>query len=459
MPLIPSVKSLSESTRSFKNDKFSLPKGLSSLGKSKSSSSQPAKLPGGSADQVESQAPVTPENAGIMSRFQFEQYTKRMIPTQVPTLSLWKSPSGKDVTDLSELDADEEEIEATKEWSQYSVTQLAQFVPSLNAGLPRLPKISLPTLSLPSFLNPTKEGFEDVYIVLRPINFKHSSKEMLQRIGEVTDMAELQRYLLFQHWGVKVGDHFYHLHIVEEDREDGSGTKRQRLAVSLSEFEHVTLKVPIWQTGKSHEERVMNAISIIRAMGRFKKDDEVEVYGDHSGLKEHILPDEEREKYRRTVANPKRFLPMPFSGEYNAAVNNCVNFSTRYLFYYIFDINPFVTSAEEFRKKMSWVVKKWIVSGCKLDYAKLMDMFTSPMGLLNPMRTLTRTSDGNIFLLRMALVFLGKIQPSGVAPVEGAPSDMNVITENDVKAAAPQVEKEADAEIEKLTKPEEPKES
>lgn len=71
-------------------------------------------------------------------------------------------------------------------------------------------------------------------------------------------MAELQRYLLFQHWGVRVGKYYYHLHIVEEDREDGTKTKRQKLAVSLSEFDQHTLKIPIWQTGKTHEERVMN---------------------------------------------------------------------------------------------------------------------------------------------------------------------------------------------------------
>ncbi|KAF8979947.1 hypothetical protein BDQ17DRAFT_1518687 [Cyathus striatus] len=286
--------------------------------------------------------------------------------------------------DTSELDANEEEIETNNELSQYSTVQLTQF-------------------RFPTFSHRSKE-LEDVYIVLCPINFKHSSKEMLQCIGEFTDMAELQHYLLFQHWGVKVS---------------------------------------IWQTGKTHEEHVMNelvlAIAIIRMMGGFKKDDEVEVYGDHSGLKEHPIPDEECQKYRHTGPKPRQLIPMLAMGEYNAVLNNCINFSTRYVFHHIFNINPMTISPRAFRKRMLWVVNKWISSGCKLKKEKLMDMFMSPLGLLNPMRTLTRTSDGNLFFVRVILVFMGKIHPEGVAPAKGDSSGMNVIKESDVKAVAPQV--------------------
>lgn len=137
-------------------------------------------------------------------------------------------------------------------------------------------------------------------------------------------------------------------------------------------------------------------------MGGFNTDDEVELYADHSGLQEHILPDDERQRYRRKSSGPRRFLFVPFSGEYNAAVNNCINFSANYLFYHIFDLNPFTTTSSEFKKKMSWLTDKWVASGCKLDKAKLMSMFTSPLGLLNPMRTLTRTGDGNIFVSLVA---------------------------------------------------------
>ncbi|KAF8975206.1 hypothetical protein BDQ17DRAFT_278286 [Cyathus striatus] len=417
---------------------------LSLLGKSKPEGDMVAKAKtSGSPDQVGSQ--VTSKSTRLGSR---------LTPTQAPTSSHGEGPSDRGVPDTSELHADEEEIEINNEWSQYSATQLAQVIPSLKGGLPRFPKLSLLFLRFrfPTFFHQSNEELEDVYIVLRPINFKHSSQEMLQRIGEITDMAELQRYLLFQHWGVKVGKHFYHLHIVEEDREDGSEMKRQRLAVSLSELENITLKIPIWQTGKSHEECVMNAIAIIRMMGGFKKDDEVEVYGDHSGLKEQPLPVEERQKYRRTGPRTKLLIPMLATGEYNAALNNCINFSMRYLIHHIFDINPMTISPKAFRKRMLWVANKWISSGCKLKKEKLMDLFTSPLGLLNPMRTLTRTSDGNILLVRMALVFIGKIQPEGVAFIKGAPSGMSVIKESNVKAAAPQVEKEADAEIGKLKK-------
>ncbi|KAF8993970.1 hypothetical protein BDQ17DRAFT_1545788 [Cyathus striatus] len=286
--------------------------------------------------------------------------------------------------------------------------------------------------------------FESVYLVLRPINFNKSSIGILQRFGEWTDKAKLHQYLLFQHWGVQIGEHFYHLHIVDEEKEDGSG-KRQKLAVSLSPFEHVTLKIPIWMTKKRHEDRVKDAISLIRAMGGYKSDDEVGVYGDYSGEKELLLPESERARYRNTQTF-KHFFPMPFRGEYHVTLNNCIHFARRYLFYFIYDVVPFTSIAAEYSKKMEWVVKKWVTSLCNLDYAKVLDMF---MGLMNPMRRMT-LKDGNALMAHLAMVFVGKMKPEEITKGGGASLSTKAITDGPENTDEPLEKEGADTDIDDI---------
>ncbi|KAF8988392.1 hypothetical protein BDQ17DRAFT_519855 [Cyathus striatus] len=381
------------------------------------------------------------------SRFGVETLSKRIAPVRAATIDLMSSTSFLKGKYTEEVESEETEKaketedteEEEKKSSRLSVSQFKRFIPRRNSSMSDADTVATEAVA---------EGpdVEDVYIVLRPINFKQSSREILQRVGIATDMADLQKFLLLQHWGIKVGKDYYHLHIVEERKENGKLTKR--LAVSLSEFENVTIKFPIWQTSKDHVERVKGAISTIQAMGKFHNEDDVQVFADQGELKEQQLSDEERKLY----ANEKKqklWVPMFFTGEYNAATNSCVNFSARYLFGQIFDFNPRNTSSSEFKRKMAWLANKWVSSGCKIDKKKLLKMFVSPLGLLNPMRILTKTSDGNLFVVRLALVFMGKIQPDGTV-IESPSPGMKVITEGEAKEAGPAAEKEADAVIEQV---------
>ncbi|KAF8988390.1 hypothetical protein BDQ17DRAFT_1435047 [Cyathus striatus] len=295
------------------------------------------------------------------------------------------------------------------------------------------------------------EDVEEVSIVLRPINFHHSSREIIQRIGAATNMAKLQKFLLLQHWGIKVGEHYYHLHIVEEKKENGTFSKR--LAVSLSKFDNVTVEFPVWQTSKSHVARVNAAIKTIKSMGKFTNEDDVEVFRDQVDLKEQLIPDEERKQYASQKKKPPKTssedqLTAVYKKEYHIATNNCIMFSARYFFRHIFDIDPRTTPPVEFRRRMAWVATKWREMGCGIDRKALLKMFISPLGLLNPMRILTKTGDGNLFIVRLALVFMGKVLPEGVEAASEVPSGVAIITEHEAKEAGTEVEKKVDAAIE-----------
>lgn len=94
---------------------------------------------------------------------------------------------------------------------------------------------------------PVEDQYEGIYIVLEPIEFKNAVG-INKALREYRDEAELQRYILMQHWGIAVGDKYYHLHKNEDES----------LAISLVPFqkEHRTIKIPIWRTKLKHEDRV-----------------------------------------------------------------------------------------------------------------------------------------------------------------------------------------------------------
>jgi hypothetical protein len=58
---------------------------------------------------------------------------------------------------------------------------------------------------------------------------------------------------MLQHWGVLIGENYYHLHINDET---------QKISVSMVPFVDVnqhdrhTIKLPIWRTRLAHDERV-----------------------------------------------------------------------------------------------------------------------------------------------------------------------------------------------------------
>jgi hypothetical protein len=58
---------------------------------------------------------------------------------------------------------------------------------------------------------------------------------------------------MLQHWGVLIGERYYHLHINDAT---------QKISVSMVPFIHVdkherhTIKFPIWRTRMTHDERV-----------------------------------------------------------------------------------------------------------------------------------------------------------------------------------------------------------
>lgn len=86
MPLIPSVKSLGDSSLSFKKDKFTLPKGLASLRSSSLPNAQVAQPEAktsidkdDSSDITKADGQTSSESNGVVSRsqIQLEQFAKR----------------------------------------------------------------------------------------------------------------------------------------------------------------------------------------------------------------------------------------------------------------------------------------------------------------------------------------------------------------------------------------------
>jgi hypothetical protein len=88
--------------------------------------------------------------------------------------------------------------------------------------------------------------------VLRPLKLADAYDKDLKKLGRLVTAIEFENYLLLQHWGVLIGDRYYHLHLDDN----------KKLSVSLVPFidknheSRHTIKIPIWRTNLSHEERV-----------------------------------------------------------------------------------------------------------------------------------------------------------------------------------------------------------
>lgn len=93
---------------------------------------------------------------------------------------------------------------------------------------------------------PVEESYEGIYIVLTPIEFKDAAG-FTKMVREFRDVAELEGFILMQHWGIAVGEKYYHLHKNQDES----------LAVSLVPFpkENRTIKIPVWRTKIQHEDR------------------------------------------------------------------------------------------------------------------------------------------------------------------------------------------------------------
>lgn len=92
---------------------------------------------------------------------------------------------------------------------------------------------------------------ESVYIVLRPLELREAPEENLKKLGRIVTAVDFDKFLLLQHWGLLVGKQYYHLHLDDN----------KKISVSLVPFidakaEHHTIKVPIWRTNLTHDERV-----------------------------------------------------------------------------------------------------------------------------------------------------------------------------------------------------------
>ncbi|KAF7324884.1 hypothetical protein MKEN_00530500 [Mycena kentingensis (nom. inval.)] len=218
---------------------------------------------------------------------------------------------------------------------------------------------------------------EPVYIVLRPLKLTEAPQAYLKRLGRVVKAIEFENYLALQHWGVLIGERYYHLHI-----DDAT----QRISVSMVPFvnaqEHQrhTIKFPIWRTRLTHEERVGVAVGIIKAMGNFKTEDDVEIT-DEDG--KAVTGSEDRERYHMSG----RYLSSPFAenaifrGRYNALANNCIHFTRHYVF------DQILTRRKEMRNftaNVQWLVVKWREMGCRRGPLELAKFLSGILGMSNP---------------------------------------------------------------------------
>ncbi|KAF5392298.1 hypothetical protein D9757_001387 [Collybiopsis confluens] len=170
------------------------------------------------------------------------------------------------------------------------------------------------------------QKLESVYIVLRPLKLADAPEAGLKKLGRLVKAVEFENYLLLQHWGVLVGNKYYHLHTDDE----------KRLSVSLIPFIDIendihqhTIKIPIWRTQLTHDERV--GVGIIKAMGDFNEESEVEITDEHGKI---IMADsEDRQRFRMEGRYLRPPIPLSiFKGGYNALSNNCIHFTKHYIF-------------------------------------------------------------------------------------------------------------------------------
>ncbi|KAJ6555184.1 hypothetical protein DFH09DRAFT_1165737 [Mycena vulgaris] len=237
---------------------------------------------------------------------------------------------------------------------------------------------------------------ESVYIVLRPLNLTDAPHALLKGVGHVVKDLEFENYLMLQHWGVLIGERYYHLHIND---------KTNKISVSMVPFVHAnkherhTIKFPIWRTRLAHDERVGVAVGIIKAMGNYGSETEVEIT-DEAG--ELVTLPEDRERYRmegRYRKSPLAALSI-FKGEYNALSNNCIHFTRHYIF------DQILTRKAELKNlsaNIQWLVMKWQDMGCRKGPIELAK-FLSGIFCINPFSM--TPEKGAKLLIKLLSVFL-----------------------------------------------------
>ncbi|KAF7364006.1 hypothetical protein MSAN_01059300 [Mycena sanguinolenta] len=240
-------------------------------------------------------------------------------------------------------------------------------------------------------------ALEPVYIVLRPLNLSEAPQAYLKRLARVVKAIEFEKYLILQHWGVLIGERYYHLHINDET---------QKISVSMVPFIHVdkherhTIKVPIWRTRLTHDERVGVAVGIIKAMGNFESEADVEITDEEGNL---VTSPADRERYRmqgRYISSPLAEHNL-FRGKYNALSNNCIHFTRHYIF------DQVLTRRKElkhFATNIQWAVGKWCEMGCKRGPVELTKFLSELLGIANPFSF--TPEKGSRLLIKLLSIFL-----------------------------------------------------
>jgi hypothetical protein len=115
----------------------------------------------------------------------------------------------------------------------------------------------------------TKKIREGVYIVCQSIEFSdpnQANNKLYNTLKNLKTKLELEEFILLQHWGIRVGDHSYHLY----------KTDQNRLAVSLQHMDNATLEIPVWRTTVPHTKRVgMGSFVFISLIGFCANDNDV----------------------------------------------------------------------------------------------------------------------------------------------------------------------------------------
>ncbi|KAF7295646.1 hypothetical protein MIND_01104800 [Mycena indigotica] len=236
---------------------------------------------------------------------------------------------------------------------------------------------------------------EPVYIVLRPLKLTEAPSAYLKRLGKIVKAIEFENYLALQHWGVLIGERYYHLHI-----DDATKNISVSMVPFVAEHERHTIKFPIWRTRLTHEQRVGVAVGIIKSMGRFKTEDEVEITDEKGAL---VTAPADRERYHMKG----RYLSSPlaehniFRGKYNALANNCIHFTRHYIF------DQILTRRKEmnnFASNVKWLVVKWRDMGCRRGPLELAKFLSGILGMANP---LAMTPDkGAKIMIKLLSIFL-----------------------------------------------------
>jgi hypothetical protein len=147
------------------------------------------------------------------------------------------------------------------------------------------------------------------------------------------DFTALFGMLVAEHWAISVEGQYYHL----KKMDDGS------LGLDLSPFaqKEEFLKIPLWKTSYTHEERAgigksgpfclasvfscttTTAVKVLARMSR-KKYEDIQVVNENGPVKQDGFV---YRKFKKYVDLP-RLTP---GTQYNAAWNNCQHFGNRYL--------------------------------------------------------------------------------------------------------------------------------